>query len=329
MKEERIRNTVYTIGEALIDFVPAETGCGLKNVTGFMKAAGGAPANVACAVSKLGGRSAFIGKLGLDPFGDFLADTMAAEGVDVSRIRRTAEAGTALAFVSLQADGNREFSFYRNPSADMLLDEGEIEESWFAEGDILHFGSVNLIDAPVKEAHRKAIRFVRERGGIVSFDPNVRLPLWSDPQRCRDAILEFLPLCQLVKISDEELSFITGIEDEEDALQSLFVGDVEHVLYTRGAQGADWVSKTFRIHVPGLNVQAVDTTGAGDAFVGAILYQLQGAGKLGLPDAAAAAEMLRFANKAAGMTTLGRGAIPSLPSYEEVMSPDGAVGIKF
>ncbi|WP_281889831.1 carbohydrate kinase [Paenibacillus sp. YYML68] len=313
---------VFAMGEALIDFIPVQKGVPLQAVSGFEKAAGGAPANVACAVARLGGTSSFIGKLGADAFGDFLVETMAGAGVDTSRVLRTTEANTALAFVSLKEDGNRDFSFYRNPSADMLLHENEIEPEWFGPGDILHYCSVDLIEAPVKYAHRKAIAAVKAKGGFVSFDPNVRLPLWSEPDLCRRTILEFIPESHMVKISDEELAFITGIEEEEQAIASLFVGDVQHVVYTRGAQGATWFMREgAQVTKPGLRVQAVDTTGAGDTFIGALLVQL--AEEAGFTSGAGitaerAAELLAFANAAAAITTTRPGAIPALPTREEV-----------
>ncbi|WP_284640748.1 carbohydrate kinase family protein [Paenibacillus silviterrae] len=312
---------VFSIGEALIDFIPAEKGVRLKDVSAFGKAAGGAPANVACAVARLGGRSGFIGKLGTDAFGDFLVDTMESAGVDTRYVFRTGEANTALAFVSLKTDGNRDFSFYRSPSADMLLSEEEINEGWFEAGDILHFCSCDLVEAPVKYAHRKAIAAVKSRGGFVSFDPNVRLPLWKDAEECRRTIHEFLPLSHLVKVSEEELEFITGLSDEEQAIISLFQGDVQHVIYTRGANGADWYSKDFTASVPGRKVTAVDTTGAGDAFVGALLYKLHlepQEGRLDVIGYGQALGILSFANAAAAITTTRAGAVPSLPSLSEV-----------
>ncbi|AZK45279.1 carbohydrate kinase family protein [Paenibacillus lentus] len=315
--------TVYTIGEALIDFIPAERGVELKSVESFTKAAGGAPANVACAVAKLGGQAAFIGKLGADAFGDFLVDKMVASGVNVSRVLRTNEANTALAFVSLKEDGDRDFSFYRNPSADMLLHEDEISGDWFAKGDILHFCSVDLIEAPVKYAHRKAIELARKAGVTISFDPNVRLPLWPDGESCRRAIHEFIPLSHIVKISDEELTFITGIADEKEAISSLFVGDVQHVIYTRGAAGATWFSRGgLEVSVPGNRVDVADTTGAGDSFIGALLYQAhsmpQWLEQLELVDRKRAEELLRFANAAAAITASRPGAIDALPSLHDV-----------
>lgn len=311
---------VYTIGEALIDFIPNRKGVALKEVEGFTRAAGGAPANVACSVSRLGGESAFIGMVGEDAFGQFLIDTLEREGVDTSHVYRTGRAGTALAFVSLREDGNRDFSFYRNPSADMLLSEDEIGGEWFEAGDILHFCSVDLIEAPVKYAHKKAIDFLKKAGGTISFDPNVRLPLWPDGEACRAAILEFLPYADIVKISDEELAFITGIADEAEAIRSLFVGDVHHVVYTRGPEGASWYSRSgFGVSVPGLSVTAVDTTGAGDSFIGSLLYRIQRDGSgLQAVEQNTAEEWLKFANAAGAATATKAGAIDALPTLEEV-----------
>jgi fructokinase len=310
---------VFSIGEALIDFIPNQKGIALKDVNGFEKAPGGAPANVAAAVSKLGGKSAFLGKLGEDSFGDFLIEVLNQVGVDTNYIKRTKEANTALAFVSLKQDGNRDFSFYRNPSADMLLKEDEIEEEWFSKGDVLHFCSVDLIEAPVKYAHIKAIDSIIKKGGIVSFDPNVRLPLWDNPEDCRKTILEFIPLAHILKISDEELEFITGIKDEKSALESLFKGNVKVVIFTRGSEGADIYTKNYEVRVSGTKVSAVDTTGAGDAFIGAVLYKLIDKNirpeELTREDAE---ELLGFANGVGALTCMKKGAISALPTITQV-----------
>ncbi|CAM3399087.1 MULTISPECIES: carbohydrate kinase family protein [Saccharibacillus] len=308
---------LYAIGEVLIDFIPLQTGCALKDVTAFERAPGGAPANVAAAAAKYGASAAVLTKLGTDAFGDFLLDALRQAGVDTRHIRRTSEANTGLAFVSLQANGERDFSFYRNPSADLLLSESEIDAQLFEAGDILHFGSVDLVESPMKQAHRKAIRAVKASGGLISFDPNVRLPLWTDPEDCRRAILEFLPTAHLVKISDEELTFITGIEDEETAIASLFRGDVQAVVYTRGPGGAQLHTAAGRYASPGFAVDARDTTGAGDAFVGGLLLHLleRGANPSNLTALLDRHhdQMLRFANASGALTTTSKGAISALP----------------
>lgn len=315
---------VISIGEALIDFIPHEKGVALKDVSNFFRVAGGAPLNVAAAVSKLGGKSTILTKLGVDGFGDHILEEVKPLGVDVSKVLRTREANTALAFVSLKEDGERDFSFYRNPSADMLLNEDEIEEDTFEEGGILHFCSVSLIDAPIKDAHRKAIEFAKKNNCIISFDPNVRLPLWESSQACREAILEFLPFANIVKISDEELEFITGIKDEKEALSFLLQGDVEVIIYTKGTNGAEFITKNRIVFAPAFKVKAQDTTGAGDSFIGSLLYQVADSEysleELVKLDEEKVKSILTFSNATAALTVCKRGAIGALPTKEEVLA---------
>ena len=315
---------VISIGEALIDFIPHEKGQSLNNVSNFLRVAGGAPLNVAAAVAKLGGNAQMLTKLGQDGFGDAILNEVKPLGVDVSRISRTNEANTALAFVSLREDGERDFSFYRNPSADMLLSAEEICVEDFNEKDILHFCSVSLIDAPIKEAHRRAIEIAKEKGCLISFDPNVRLPLWKNPEDCRKAILEFLPLSNIVKISDEELEFITGIKDEKEALDFLLTGDVKVIIYTKGTNGAEFITKERVIFSPSFKVSAQDTTGAGDSFIGSLLYQVA-EGEYSLEQLVDLSEekvqeILTFSNATAALTVCKKGAIGALPLKEEVLA---------
>ena len=315
---------VISIGEALIDFIPQEKGVALKDVNNFLRVVGGAPLNVAATVAKLGGKSQMLTKLGIDGFGDHILEEVNSLGVDISRVLRTKEANTALAFVSLKEDGERDFSFYRNPSADMLLNESEIEEEVFIEGSILHFCSVSLIDAPIKKAHRKAIEFAKKHNCIISFDPNVRLPLWETPEACRKAILEFLPLSNIVKISDEELEFITGISDETEALNFLLQGDVKVIIYTKGTNGAEFITKSRNEFSSSFKVKAEDTTGAGDSFIGSFLYQIAELGYslddlVNLPSEKIR-EILRFSNATAALTVTKRGAIGALPCKEDVLA---------
>ena len=315
---------VISIGEALIDFIPHEKGRALNDVENFLRVPGGAPLNVAAAVAKLGGKSQMLTKLGQDGFGDAILNEVKPLGVDVSRISRTNEANTALAFVSLREDGERDFSFYRNPSADMLLSAEEICVEDFNEKDILHFCSVSLIDAPIKEAHRRAIEIAKEKGCLISFDPNVRLPLWKNPEDCRKAILEFLPLSNIVKISDEELEFITGIKDEKEALDFLLTGDVKVIIYTKGTNGAEFITKERVIFSPSFKVSAQDTTGAGDSFIGSLLYQVA-EGEYSLEQLVDLSEekvqeILTFSNATAALTVCKKGAIGALPLKEEVLA---------
>jgi len=315
--------TLYAIGEVLIDFISLQKGVALKDVLSFERAPGGAPANVAATVAKLGGQASMITKLGQDAFGDFLLEQLQQAGVETDKIKRTTEAKTGLAFVSLREDGERDFSFYRQPSADLLLSEEEIEAHWFSQGDILHFCSVDLVESPMKYAHLKAIQLAKANGAIISFDPNVRLPLWDRPLDCKQAIQAFLPMAHLVKVSDEELPFLTGVTDVEEAIHSLFTGDVKAVLYTKGGAGADLFVKEKRDSSPGYRVDVQDTTGAGDAFIGAVLYQLleRQADQQTLEEILwhEHEQILSFANACGAFTTTGKGAMSALPTIAEVI----------
>lgn len=313
---------LYSIGEVLIDFIPQQKGAALKDVVSFERAPGGAPANVAAAVAKYGHGASMITKLGSDAFGDFLVEQLGNAGVETDKVLRTTEANTGLAFVSLKENGERDFSFYRKPSADLLFTEEDLKAEWFGKGDVLHFCSVDLVESPMKQAHKHAIHSMKEKGGLISFDPNVRLPLWDHAEDCRAAILEFLPYAHIVKISDEELEFITAICDVEKAIQSLFTGDVQAVIFTKGAAGADLYIKDAKWESSGYKVKVHETTGAGDAFIGGFLYKLLEAGATteNLVELLSEkqSEILRFANASGALTTAGKGAITALPEKEQV-----------
>lgn len=310
-------NTLYAIGEMLIDFTAQEAGV-LETATTFRKNAGGAPANVAVCVAKLGKRACVITKLGNDAFGNFLAETLMRENVGTDFVFRTDAANTALAFVARDERGERSFSFYRNPSADMLLSEGEVQGIPFAGGDILHFGSVDLCDAPVKRAHIAAIGRARQAGAIVSFDPNLRYSLWKSAEELLSTVRAFVPLADIVKVSDEELFDITGIADERRAAKSLFQGEVKLVFVTKGAGGASAYTQTAEAwQSADTSAHVVDTTGAGDSFIGTILYQLLGR----VPEELSKEqlnEMLYRANRAAACVVSREGAIPAMPARKEV-----------
>ncbi|GLB62054.1 carbohydrate kinase family protein [Cytobacillus sp. NCCP-133] len=315
---------LYSIGEVLIDFIPQEKGAALKDVVTFERAAGGAPANVAAAVAKYGHEASMITKLGNDAFGDFLIEQLQTAGVKTDKVFRTSEANTGLAFVSLKDNGERDFSFYRKPSADLLFDKSDVQADWFGKGDILHFCSVDLVDSPMKQAHKKAIDFMKEKGGLISFDPNVRLPLWENPRDCRTAILEFLPYAHLLKVSDEELTFITGINDVEKAIASLFTGDVKAVVCTKGSAGAELFLQDANWESSGYKVDVQDTTGAGDAFIGGFLFKLLEA-KVNSENILSIlkekhTEILSFANASGALTAAGKGAISALPDKEQVLA---------
>lgn len=318
-KEMRMMKKIMAIGEALIDFAPSQSGKKIKEVESFMPKTGGAPANVCGAFTCLGGQSEMITQLGKDPFGDKIVDDFRAHNIGCSYVLRTEKANTSLAFVSLGADGNREFSFYRNPGADMLLSEEEIQKEWFKDCGVLHFCSVSLGDFPMKEAHRKAILSAKEQGALISFDPNIRFALWKNPEDLKAAILEFLPYADIIKISDEELEFITG-EDKIEKAKDNLLSHSQLVIYTEGSDGAQAFTKTVSCQADGIKVSAVDTTGAGDGFIGSFLYQLCASGKeIEALSAEELREYLIFSNAFCALSVQEHGAIDSYPTKEAVL----------
>jgi fructokinase len=304
----------------LIDFTGGARGT-LDSVNTFKKNPGGAPANVAVCAARLGGKVLFITKLGEDAFGRYLVNVLKKNGVDISAVKVTKRANTPLAFVTLDRQGERDFSFYRNPSSDLFLESGEIERDYFATGDILHFCSVDLVDFPVKDAHRTAIRYAQDAGMLISFDPNLRCALWSDANEMLTTVREFVPYCHILKMSVEELREIGGY-DERAALKNLFVGSVKIIIVTDGKNGAcAYFYCGERIEVKPPVVAQIDATGAGDAFVGALLVQLLSDKKTPdnlLSDKKAFERYLTFANKTAALCVTKRGAIPAMPSYADV-----------
>ncbi|MFA7560569.1 MAG: carbohydrate kinase [Candidatus Izemoplasmatales bacterium] len=308
------------IGEALIDFLPKQIGVNLKAVEEFKRVAGGAPANVCACVRRLGTESVILTKLGTDAFGDYLIDTLNEVGVNTNYIKRTNAANTALAFVSLKKDGNRDFSFYRNPSADMLLEASEIEADLFKSGDILHFCSVDLVDAPIRQAHDQALKYAKENELLISFDPNVRLPLWSDHDEYKRIINKYINYADILKISDEEFAFITGESFSEERVLKLFRGNVKVIIYTEGAKGARVYTRKNTYQFPGFKVKAIDTTGAGDSFIGAFLYQLLKM-KLTLNNLETTdyTQIIKFANAVGAIVASRKGAIPAMPNESEVV----------
>lgn len=313
---------LLAIGEALIDFIPEETGKALKDVCGFRPAVGGAPANVCGAYVKLGGEASLVTQLGDDPFGDKIVEEFAACGIGCDYIRRTKEANTSLAFVALKDDGNREFSFYRKPGADMLLSPEHVKAEWFEDAYALHFCSVSLGDYPMKEAHKKAVQCSLDAGALVSFDPNLRMQLWDNSDKLRMAVRTFAPLAHVLKISDEELEFITGCSEIEDALPRLLIGNTRLVIYTKGSGGAECYTSAAVAKASGVKVQAVDTTGAGDGFIGSFLYCLSadGVSAEDLPslETEQMERYLQFANRFCAKSVMKHGAIASYPTLEEM-----------
>ena len=314
---------LFSIGEALIDMIPSRVGCSFDEVPAFSPRVGGAPANVCAAVARLGGRSALLSQLGDDPFGHKIARVLAGCGVELSHLEFTGKASTALAFVSLAENGERTFSFCRKPSADLLYAPEQIDPGWFSQAFALHFCSVSLVDSPMRYAHLAAITAAREAGAILSFDPNLRFPLWPDREQLRQTVWQFLPLTHILKLSDEELPFLTDTEDIEAALPALFTGDVQLVLYTCGSKGARAYTRTASARARSPKVTAVDTTGAGDGFIGSFLWQLQrdGVTAAELPKLSRKrlTEYLAFSNRFCAISVQHHGAIDTRNSFHIVM----------
>ncbi|KAG6502923.1 probable fructokinase-1 [Zingiber officinale] len=313
------KDLIVSFGEMLIDFVPTVSGVSLAEAPGFIKAPGGAPANVAIAVARLGGRAAFLGKLGDDEFGRMLAGILRSNGVDDAGVLFDTGARTALAFVTLRADGEREFMFYRNPSADMLLEEGELNLDVIKSAAVFHYGSISLITEPCRSAHLKAMQVARDAGALLSYDPNLRLPLWPSAESAREQIMSIWDQADIIKVSDVELEFLTGTDSvQDDVVLTLWRPEFKLLLITLGEKGCKYYTKDFRGSLDGFSVNTVDTTGAGDAFVGAMLTKIV-ADQSVLQSEEKLREVLRFANACGAITTTKKGAIPALPNKTEAL----------
>ncbi|XP_010908109.1 fructokinase-2 [Elaeis guineensis] len=305
---------VVSFGEMLIDFVPDVAGLSLAESGGFVKAPGGAPANVAVAITKLGGCSAFVGKFGDDEFGHMLVDILKKNGVDTDGCLFDPHARTALAFVTLKSNGEREFMFYRNPSADMLLTEKELDLSLIRSAKIFHYGSISLIAEPCRSAHLAAMRAAKEAGVLLSYDPNVRLPLWPSQEAARDGIMSIWKEADFIKVSDDEVAFLTqGDPQSEDVVMKLWYDGLKLLIVTDGEKGCRYFTKNFKGKVPGFSVKTVDTTGAGDAFVGSLLVSIAKDDSL-FHNEEKLKEVLRFSNACGAICTTQKGAIPALPN---------------
>ncbi|GMI96063.1 Fructokinase 7, Fructokinase 4 [Hibiscus trionum] len=311
---------IVSFGEMLIDFVPTVSGVSLAEAPGFLKAPGGAPANVAIAVARLGGKASFVGKLGDDEFGRMLADILKQNGVSDDGILFDQGARTALAFVTLRADGEREFMFYRNPSADMLLKPEELNLDLIRSAKVFHYGSISLIVEPCRSAHLKAMEVAKEAGALLSYDPNLRLPLWPSAEEAREQILSIWDKADIVKVSDVELEFLTGSDkaDDETAMK-LWRPNFTLLLVTLGEKGSRYYTKKFHGAVDAFHVNTVDTTGAGDSFVGALLCKIVDDPSI-LEDESKLREVLKFANACGAITTTKKGAIPALPTEADALA---------
>ncbi len=302
---------VVCLGEILVDFVAREAGVSVGEAASFQRVMGGAPANVAVGVSRLVRSSAFLGCVGDDPFGRFLTAELRAEGVDVAGLQTTAAARTSLAFVSLDAAGERSFVFFRQPGADMLLAAAQLDRARLSRARIFHFGSFSLSAEPAASATREALRLARAGGALISYDPNLRLHLWPDAEAARRAILPLIDQADILKLSAEELPILTADGDA----RSLWRNSLRALIVTDGGRGARLITSSGDWRAPGFRVSTVDTTGAGDAFVAALLARLAEQ-----PNALAAApeETLRYACAAGALATTARGATTAMPTQKAI-----------
>lgn len=306
------------LGELLVDFVCPEPDVSLAEAPSFTRAPGGAPANVAVGLQRLGIPAGFLGCVGRDPFGDWLAGVVAAEGVNVDGLVRSETVRTTLAFIATRSDGRKDITFYRNPGADAELRVEDLDLGRVQSARLFHFCSVSLSREPARAATLAAADAAKAGGALISFDPNWRAPLWDDPAEARAPLAAGLDLADIVKVADEELEIVCGTNDIEHALDRLLALDVKLAVVTRGADGAAAATAGARVSCPGYEVDVVDPLGAGDAFVAALL-----AGVLASPpefDHNGLFELLEFANAAGALATQGLGVIPSLPTRAAIAS---------
>lgn len=309
---------VCSLGEILIDFLPAgvsDTGMRL-----YEQNPGGAPANVVCALSRLGMKTAFIGKVGCDLAGEFLTKTLQQAGVDTRGLIHDPNIFTTLAFVELSESGERSFSFARKPGADTKLMPRELDMELLRNSRVLHVGSLSLTDEPARSSMLKAIEISKQAGAIISYDPNYRAPLWENPKIAAERMRSILHLVDIIKISCEEAELLSGFSQPEAAGKELLKSGASCVVITLGEQGAAIFTRNGTADVAGFPSRVVDTTGAGDSFLGGFLYSLIQSGKsleqLNLKNIK---EFARFANAVASLCVEKRGAIPALPNIEQVM----------
>jgi fructokinase len=310
---------VVALGELLIDFTPV--GHNSSGGAVFEQNPGGAPANVLVALTRLGGRGAFIGKVGSDQFGRFLKNILETHGVSTQGLRFTSAASTTLAFVHLDAQGNRSFSFCRKPGADILLDASEVDLALIDQCRIFHFGSLSLTDEPARTATMHAVRHAKSAGKIISYDPNWRPPLWKDDAAAKAGMTAGLEFADILKVSDSELEILTGEKNVQRAVDKLFDQGIKVILATLGPDGCYFKSRAGTGHVPSFPVHVVDTTGAGDAFLGGFLYRFSRSHQQ--PDELKISEltdMVRYSNAVGSLCTTRKGAISAMPLPNEVES---------
>ena len=308
---------VVALGELLIDFT--ENGISSQGNPLFEANPGGAPCNVLAMLTKLGHKTAFIGKVGNDFFGKQLEDAIKEIGINVTGLRKDDKVHTTLALVHTYPDGDRDFSFYRDPGADMMLTEEEIPEELILETRIFHFGTLSMTHEKVRRATKKAVAIAKQAGAIISFDPNIREPLWNSMDEAREQVLYGLGQCHILKISDNEVEFLFGTTDYDEGARLIREKyQIPLVLITLGKDGSRAYYKDLRVEVPGfVQEHTIETTGAGDTFCANSLNYILEHGMEELTEENLK-ELLTFANAAASLITTRKGALRVMPTREEI-----------
>src|SRR5262245_35581139 len=307
---------VLCLGELLVDLVPEPSGSALDQARSLRVAPGGAPANVAVALSRLGVRTGFIGKVGDDPLGRLLRKTLAENHIDLSCFRLTEDSLTRIALVTNDRNEQQRFLFYGN--ADVQLDVRDIRESYIRRARYFHFGSISLINEPSRSATLAALRFARKHGLTISFDPNLRPPLWPNLKMARQTILDTIKLCHIVKVNESEWDFLFPAKRFEDSFSLLRKQGVRLAVMTCDAKGSMLATEKVSVDVPTRRVKVADTTGAGDGFVAGLLYQLIRRKEGVLMRSAELENVAAFANSVGTLTCTQAGAIPAFPSLQKV-----------
>lgn len=309
---------VTALGELLIDFT--ENGISEQGNPILEANPGGAPCNVLSMLVKLGHKGAFIGKNGADMFGDQLACAIREVGIDTTGLKIDEQVHTTLAFVHTLEGGEREFSFYRNPGADMMLSEHDLDETLIKDSKFFHFGSLSMTDEVCRQATRKAIEIAEQSGALLSYDPNLREPLWKSLEDAKEQIFYGMEHCNVLKISDNEIQWLTGKEDYDAGILLLMERyHIPLILLSMGKNGSRAYTNRFRVEKPAFVTEdTIETTGAGDVFCACILHYILEHGwheynekELG--------EMLEFANAAASIITTRKGALRVMPKLEEIL----------
>lgn len=312
------RYAITALGECLIDFNFTNQESGHLLLEGNP---GGAPANVLAAASKLGAKTCFIGKVGQDAFGDFLKYSLQSCNIDTAGLVSSEIFPTTLAFVSVNENGDRNFSFYRKSTADLMLSEDEIDYKSISESEIFHFGSVSMTSEPSRTATLSAVRFAKESNCLISYDPNLRVLLWDNLDEAKHVILDAMKLADIVKVSEEEALFLTGKHSPAEAMRQLFEENPMRLLFvTLGPRGCLACTENADCYLPTFDTACIDTTGSGDAFFGSVLWWLfKNNGQLNALTKSDLEELVRLGNAAGSLAATCKGAIPSMPSMEEIM----------